>query len=453
MKNSQEVFLKLPCLTELSPVIKAIDLKDSFKNLDRRYLSRTLQTFVDINIDSFNFLSISPFIFGSDSNLQLAFKTEKFIGTVPLKSPVNGKQIGDFVVVPRYVKGHDKYSDYIEILNLLDSTLEPDFLDSMPLLSGNNFKPPLYFEAAKFIINLYNLSKTKWVKFQNIEKKYRYPYSQVNWEKYIKDENNPTKKLIFPNKTNILTQLHEDYFRIKYVYEIAKEEIQSYRTPLNIKLQLSNFIQQLDRKLYYSDSLVTNSLRIVKNDSNIIRIVKIQANKILNKNFDIGRGWRLDMAEIFEKYVQYIFKQISKEMSCQIFLNYKFRKKTHKSFAWQLSHLEPDIIMLKEKVALFIDAKYKSNFYNLFSVSPTLKDDHRLDLHQILSYSSFSQLENRIGILCYPSDDVNHNEIIYENNINGIKNKVMFIGIPFSKVNLLHTKEYLLNIMRKILVM
>src|SRR5690606_7901170 len=105
----------------------------------------------------------------------------------PLRASDTGKQIGDFVVMPRFT-GRDRFEDYIEILNLLGTEISPEVIDSLPLVSGKNFRPPLYLEAVKFIKSLEMLTLRPWRKFDNVEKVSHQPAGQVNWKKYINNE-------------------------------------------------------------------------------------------------------------------------------------------------------------------------------------------------------------------------------------------------------------------------
>ena len=104
-----------------------------------------------------------------------------------MRASDNGKQIGDFVVSPRF-SGNDRFEDYIEILNLLGEEISPKVADSLPLASGKNFRPPLYLEAVKFIASLENLIKTSWRKFDNKEEIKKIPQGQINWKKYVTNE-------------------------------------------------------------------------------------------------------------------------------------------------------------------------------------------------------------------------------------------------------------------------
>jgi hypothetical protein len=144
MKRDSDVFLEVPCLTEITaPMSGASVLKQWFKGADPRHTTHYLQKFNTYNSNLFRFLGIEPSIVGTDSSASLCFRTSCFVGSIPLRSPSTGKQIGDFVVIPRFV-GRDHFGEYIEILDLLGSEISPEFADSMPLASGRIFRPPLY---------------------------------------------------------------------------------------------------------------------------------------------------------------------------------------------------------------------------------------------------------------------------------------------------------------------
>jgi len=62
-----------------------------------------LFNFREINAGMFDFLKIIPIISDTKRDIKLSFRTANFIGAIPLKSPINGKPMGDFIVHPRYI--------------------------------------------------------------------------------------------------------------------------------------------------------------------------------------------------------------------------------------------------------------------------------------------------------------------------------------------------------------
>jgi hypothetical protein len=445
MNKLLDVFCEIPCLTEKSVPFKGIILqKKWFPKADKRYLGQHLQKFVDYNFEVFNFLGVTPYIVGSDQHSSIVFRTSQFIGSIPLRSPDTGKQIGDFVVVPRYT-GKNRYEDYIEILNLLGSEISPQMSDSLPLASGRNFRPPMYLEAARFINALEELTKRPWKKFNRIEKNIDEPKGQINWNKYTQTEFKAENKLRFPTGKNILSEFHAEYSQIRYVFDLCKLELLSANTPLRIKLNIRNRLDILEERLYDHLPMKTSSIKLRFSDSPIVKKCKIQANRILDKNFTVSTAWRVDFSDVFEKFVQFIFKEVAKETGGRLLFNYKFPGHSKGNYAWELKHLEPDAILQKGEAELFIDAKYKSNLYNKFGDSALLKEEHRRDLHQLLAYASFSKTGIKHSLLCYPSTEIEIKEILYENPINQTRNKIKIFGLPLNKSIISTAKQLLAN--------
>jgi hypothetical protein len=445
MTKPLDVFCEIPCLTEKSKLFGGVALqKKWFKSADKRVIGQYLQKFIDYNSELFKFLGVQPYLVGTDQSISLIFRSSSFIGSIPLRASDTGKQIGDFVVMPRFT-GRDKFEDYIEILNLLGTEISPEVVDSLPLASGKNFRPPLYLEAVKFIASLEKLTSQPWRKFDNVEKVSSQPTGQINWTKYINNEYKVENRLKFPAKINVLSEFHSEYAEIKYVYELCKRELLSANTPQRIKTILRNKLSFLEERLYYHKPKETNRILIRLSDSPNVKTCKQQANKILNFNLCDSTAWRVDFSDVFEKFVQFIFKEAAKETGGRLYSNFKFHSKTSKHYSWELKHIEPDAIFQKENLLIFIDAKYKSNLYNKFDQSEILKEDHRHDLHQIMAYSSFSKTDFKFGFLCYPSDKSEVKNIKYKNGINNIVSLVIILGVPLRLSSIKDVKKLIFS--------
>lgn len=445
MTKPLDVFCEIPCLTEQSKKLAGVVLqKKWFKSADKRIIGQYLQKFIDYNSEQFNFLGVKPFIIGTDQSTALTFRSSRFIGSIPLRASDTGKQIGDFVVMPRFT-GTDRFEDYTEILDLIGTEISPEVIDSLPLASGRNFRPPLYLEAVKFISSLEKLTIRPWRKFDNIEKVSSQPSGQINWKKYINNEFKVENRLKFPVNSNVLSEFHSEYAEIRYVFDICKSELLSENTPQRIKNILRSKLSFLEERLYHHKPKAVNKILIRFSDSPIVKSCKEQANKILNFNLVDSTAWRVDFSDVFEKFIQHIFKEAAKEIGGRLYSNFKFHSKTSKHYAWELKHIEPDAILQKENLLVFIDAKYKSNLYNKFDQSDLLKEDHRHDLHQIMAYSSFSKFHNKTGVLCYPSERVQLKTISYRNSINDVKNTTLILGIPLKKESISEVKKLIIN--------
>ncbi len=446
-----KIFFEIECLTDYSTPLKGEYLrKNWFRKADKRYLSQYLQKFIEYNRPYFDFLGVDVFIEGTDPNVSLRFRTKEYIGAIPVRSPDTGKQIGDFIVSPRY-SSKDKLLEYIKILDIIDTPINAEFKYSIPLISGRNYQPPFYYEAVIFIKELTKLVKTKWVKFDTEERINNSPVGSVNWKKYITNEYKIENRLKYSVRTNILSEYHKEYSYIKFVFELCKKELSGPKTPEEIKLSIKNKIHFLEEKLRFHKSLFTKNIPIRQSDSNLVKSVKMQANKLLKNNLNTSIAWRVDFNEVFEKYVQYLFKQVSIELGGKFFSNYKIRVFSNRKYEWELSYLEPDGIFRKDNSFLiFIDAKYKSHLLNKYSQSEEMKNDFRRDLHQILSYTSFSGQTTKYGILCYPSINSERKKTRFYNPLTQSDTIMYLFGIPLDTRKLFDVKMIMFDTIKMI---
>lgn len=445
-----DIFHEMECLTEFSPPLKGLYLRKKwFKGADKRIIGQYLHKFIEYNKASFQFLGITPVIEGTDQNCSIRFRTTQFVGTIPLRSPDTGKQIGDFVVSPRY-SSKDRYLEYIKIMNLLGNSVNPELKDSLPLLSGRNFSPPLYFEAIKFLSLLDKLIKTKWQKFDRIEKIRSSPTGQVNWKKYIEREFKVENRIKFPTGKSVLSERHIEYGQIKYVFNICKQELLSGNTPLQIKISSKKLLRSIEERIKDHKPVDTQEITIRQSDTALVKACKLQSNKILKSDLNISVSWRVDFSEVFERFTQHIFKLTSKEFGASFLGNYKIKSKSSNYNAWELSHVEPDGFIQKGNMMIYMDAKYKSHMYNKSSLSKSLKDEHRHDLHQIMGYTSFSTISTKDGFLCYPSPSVELNSRSYTNPINLTTTRIWLLGIPLDSNSIVDVKKELNKVLAQI---
>jgi 5-methylcytosine-specific restriction endonuclease McrBC regulatory subunit McrC len=116
-----------------------------------------------------------------------------------------------------------------------------------------------------------------------------------------------------------------------------------------------------------------------------------------------------------------------------------------------LSKVEPDIVFVKGESFLNIDVKYKSHMFNVSSNSVNLKETHRLDLHQIMAYSSFTNGSEKNSILIYPNSKFSKYPIAYNNGLNNNKNNVYLLGVPIGIKHVKQVKEHLKQLVSRII--
>lgn len=428
---SQGLFFEAPCLTPQAKAMTALALsKTWFKGSDKRYMEGVLQRFVEINKDAFDFLDISTEVVGMGSGLKIIFSTGKFTGAVPLRSPVNGKQIGDLAIYPRFVGGESKYAEYISILNLIESEVLPEYLDSILLSSCSQLRPPLYFHASEYIQTLAKALKLPWRRFQtNTQMSYE-PRGVINWKYHFERSFDPSSAMHFKCRNNELSFDHEEIRQLRFVFDLALAQINSFESPAKLRYQLLPQITILQHQLKGISPQKCFECKIHSPDPRFIKEAKSAANEFLRADTIPSKGWRIDFSLVFERFVQFIFASASKSFGLKFFPNYKFIRTSTNNPRWSLAYLEPDGLLMGDSVSAVIDAKYKAHFFNLENSGDFLTDEHRSDLHQILSYSSFLRPGNNHSFLCYPSNTLNYKILAYKNRGCGNLNQVILMGIP-----------------------
>lgn len=433
LHRSTDVFYEFACLEERTPSLDGLSLlKKWFKGSDRRHLADALQKLITYNREMFDFLGVQASLLNTDHRASLVLRSSQYVGTVPLRAPDTGKQMGDLVVSPRYL-GRDRFEEYIEILDLHGEGISPDFVDSLPLVSGRNFRPPLYLEAVKFVASMERLVRDQWRKFNVVEKMETEPTGQVNWQKYSLHLADPARRLMFPSRKNVLSEIHNEYAQLRYVFDICYGELRSARTPYRVKIGLYARLEYLKNKLYFHKPKYSDMIPVRSADKPTVRECKVQANRILQKDFIQSTAWRIDFNDVFEKFVQHIFRQLSRSIGGRLLSNPRIRSRSEKYFAWELRELEPDAVFQAGEFAAFVDAKYKSHMFNKFESSELLKDDFRRDLHQVLAYTSFSGESSKIGVLCYPSNQVETKMTDIRSPLNDASNRLLIVGIPLRR--------------------
>lgn len=435
----EKIFYRMECLSE-SKSIKAADIYEKLfdnggrkksKWCDKRYLESAVQRFILLNKRVFSFLGIEIEQSGTGSDLSLKFRTSNFIGSVPVKMPYDGIAHKDFQVIPRFDSTNDIYSNLTQLLSKLNYSISPEFLDCEKLTQPLLLRPPMYYEAAKYIDIFEQGCKVNWVKFEVVQAEHHFPKSNTNWSKYALTSSDPRKALRYTSSDSILSKKHREWQELKYVFEKACSIILQPHVPGSIRYKYLTRIDSLKRKTVSITPRQTSYIATHTSDPFYIKEVKLQANILLQNTFtSCVAAWRMNMAQLFERYVQYVTTMAAKGKNASVKANSRIRGRGNIP-QWGLRYLEPDLLIKVNDSIFMADAKYKAHNYAFHTKSDVLKESHRADLHQILAYCSFSPEKNKTGILFYPSNDSRIRKIQYTEQLCGVSNKILLCGLPF----------------------
>ena len=218
-------------------------------------------------------------------------------------------------------------------------------------------------------------------------------------------------------------------------------------TPLRSKSPYLSKIAVLSKQYNVHSLKPVSTITTRMSDPKVIKETKEIGLRILRNNISSKLAWRIDYAEFYERYVQYILKQVAGSKGAFLESNKIFPIRGEKT-PWALSYLEPDAVMYKDDIQYIIDAKYKSHMYNVNRIGEELKESFREDLHQVLAYSSFGGNKQKHVMLIYPSNVFVSRELVLYSGLNGYSAKAYLVGIPLKKSDLEEIKKNLSNIIR-----
>lgn len=436
-KQNLHLFGKLPTLGTCSWTVERLK---SWKWSDR-HMEPVMQRFIDLNRRNLDFMGITVHIETIDGKPTLQLSTSKFIGAIPLFSPMSGKIAGDLIVTGRFGENAG------EIISLLDSSIRPDYSAEFRLALDSQMTPPIFIECCKYIDKYLEADKYKWRKFTNVIKQQHQPSSSTLWGEYIlRTAKNPLDFNMFNNKCNTLTCDHEEWKQLNYVLTLAIDELSSHNVPIRIRAAFSDKINSLQQKLRNSEIAKTDNIKERMSDPLVIKQLKSLAKRILRNKSGENLAWRMDYAVFFERYVQYLFAEVARKKGANTINNPHYGIRTSNRPSWALNYLEPDLIVSKASEQYVVDAKYKSHIYNWNESSDELKDSFRHDLHQILAYCSFNKMVNKQAILVYPYSDFVLHKMKAANSITNSETTIQLIGIPIDKSRIEDVKERLSEI-------
>lgn len=424
---SNQAMISFGKLPTLSTTIWTIERLKQWKWRDRS-MEPIMQRFIDINRKNLNYLGITAIIENTDGKPALKLTTSKYIGAIPLFSPINGKVAGDLMVAGRFGENAG------ELISLLDKNIRPEYSDEFRLVLDTQMTPPIFIECCKYIDKYIEADRFKWRKFTNELKSQHQPSSSTLWSEYaLRTAKNPLDFNLYQNKCNILTTEHPEWNQLNYVLKLAIAELETHNAPIRTRTIYATKIAQLKSKLQHSKKEAIEKVHLRMSDPFVIKELKSLANIILKNKTNDKLAWRMDYAEFFERYVQFLIGDVAKKKGAREIDNPHYGISVKHRPSWGLSYLEPDLILQKGNEQIVVDAKYKSHIFNWNDDNEDLKDSFRHDFHQILAYCSFSLMQSKQALLVYPFSDFCSHSMKIRSPLTNTENTVHLVGIPIEK--------------------
>lgn len=446
-------------LTELGD-IKSVclnELKDWFPpgKFDKRYPQEYLKKWIRVNEDYLKFLRIN--FKWDDTDKKLILIPGEKIGVVPLKNPYGRNTYGNIAVKPRV-----GWLQIYEILNLINWKYQPAFLKEEEEIISTGTLP----RWLKIVDTLEAIDQALSTLMRGLSRKETLspvPIGTINWERYAKSNFSRAQLHYFDCMVSDYSMDFEIHRMFKGVLKIIESELFSALIPNKVMLRANQLIVKLLRILENIPSEEPSVKKLMK--IQIPQFYKSAYNRAIYKCIEFlnqskfsleigayyGLPWSMEMNQLFEHWVEHYAYSFAKSIGAKFFSDIRnnSRIRFYNLKNWKsLGGLKPDIIIEKESKTLVIDVKYKKHLmYLQYGVATKeILDEHRGDIHQILSYLSSSTSEKRIGCLMYPriheSLDNQYSSLINYTNTN-INVDLILCGVPF-------TSNEVMNIMNEI---
>jgi len=448
LENAGEYNMKVKIsLTEFGDekIIPLEELKNWFPSgrFDKRYPLNYLKKWLHINEKYLGFLGVT-YRWDDDKNSLILIPGNK-IGLAPLRNPYGAEVYGGIIVRPRlgWIKIYD-------ILEYIDWIYQPNFLkDEEPIISNGVL--PRWFKAVN---TLDTISQALVLFMKGIEEKRiisRVPKGNIDWYSYSTQSVPYGKYDRFSSRItdySIDLEIHRQFIGI---VKMIEDDISGPEVPIKIKNKAGQLILNIERKLQ----------NVEPNTPDIEKLKKIKIPNFYRQKYDTaikacieylwqskfsmeagnlyGLPWSIEMDRLFEYWIEYwayIFaKRLGAHFYSDIRRNSRIRFYNLKN--WKtLKLLKPDVIIEKNDKSMILEVKYKKHLLYLQygKSSSDILEEHRYDIHQLLSYMSGSVKEKKIGCLIYPkiSDNLANQYATLINYTNTRSNvDVVLCGIPF----------------------
>jgi len=404
---------------------------------DKRYAESEIASFIARNRRQLSFLGVEATgTFNSAGKYVLSLTSSKYVGCVPYNSPRTGLPLGVISIVGRFGE------DISELFSIIGDFVSPEYDETLQLQHASWATPPLYFECQDYIDKYMVAQKCKWSKFTNVMRIENLPRSSTQWTLYAAKQMYPEHTLKYPNRCNVISRIHPEWMELNYVLRLCFDEIESVHTPLRAKLAYRDKIQRLQLQPETQPTSKCTAVRPHMSDPVAIKTLKASANNILQHKSNFNFAWRIDYAEFFERYVQFLVKKVAASKGAKVTCNPKYPINGQHT-AWTLKYIEPDIIVEKGDTQYVVDAKYKSHMLNVNGNSEQLKETFREDLHQIVSYTAFSRSTQKHALIIYPAKEKTQRELQIRSSRNNCACQVTLVGIPLTKQQMPEALELL----------
>lgn len=378
--------------------------------------ARLAEQFIVQNRPFFDLLNVSVSRDFDGSDVWLRIETRNAVGAVPLLSPYSAKPDYGLVVQPRF-----PWKGIGPMLAETGWEVSPVLL-RLPLLKRSERRVPLWVLAFTVLARLKALLDRLERRFELTEEELAAPKGAVLWDRYA------TRRMARGQFLNVPCRFPDlrDDRRLKGAVRYAVErQIQSLETQrehggfihalialaeaLLGKVRGAPACRPSPRDL---DSWLRRPLRSDVLTEGLQAIEWTVEERGLAGLSDLeGIPWTMPMEQFFEAWVETVFRAVAVRTGGLLKAGRKRETITplvwNPPYAGSQRSLVPDLMLEHEHCTFIIDAKYKRHWEEIRHghwsfQDDALREEHRQDLLQVLSYANLSEKPVVVCCLVYP---------------------------------------------------
>jgi hypothetical protein len=347
----------------------------------------------------------------------LAIEASTHIGAIPLRSPLSGRADYGLIVQPRF-----PWSGVGDLLATTGFRVTPDLLPLPDLPQSERAIPP-WVLASVMLQRLEALLAAQARRFVMTEADLRAPRGAVDWRTYASRRLPFGQSLAVPcrfpdlrDDETLRAAIHWSVRRTRESLQAAPEAGQVARGLIG---RCDRLIAQLagtppkvpDARLRSAWRRLPLMPRAFSDGIHAIDTT-IDQRGLAGPSDLSGLAWRLDMATLFEAWVEAIAERVARRIGAT--LRSGRTGGTRVAVDWrppgsgsQGSFL-PDVVLQRDDLVVILDAKYKRHASDIerlgwTGVGDALREQHRGDLMQALAYAALFNAQRIVTLLIYPT--------------------------------------------------
>jgi 5-methylcytosine-specific restriction endonuclease McrBC regulatory subunit McrC len=378
--------------------------------------ARLAEQFIKQNLPVFQLLQVEAYRDYDGADVLLNIESHGAVGAVPLLSPLTARHELGLVVQPRF-----PWKGIGPMLAEMGWLISPLPLN-LPLLRRSERRVPLWVLSFMVLARFKALLDRVERRFEVITETRSAPRGRIEWTQYTTRQMPRGDFLSIPCT---FPDLQDD----RHLKGVIRFAVEKQLRSLETQSEQGAFVHRL---IAFAESLLlrlrgVSTRRPARGEVNLWLRRPLRTHTFLEGLQAIdwtveerglagvsdleGIPWTMPMEQFFEAWVETVLQNVARKTAGV--LKVGRRRETVSPLAWEPPYsgsqgsLVPDLILELETAAIIVDAKYKRHWEELQDggwrgQTEELREQHRLDLLQVLAYANLVSSRDVVCCLVYP---------------------------------------------------